>query len=264
MNEKLVSVIMGVYNCEHRIKDCIDSIQSQSYANWELIICDDCSTDNTFELLTELAQNDYRIRVIKNSKNSKLAFSLNRCLENARGEYVARIDDDDICYPSRFSKQVAFLEANPEYDVVGSWADIYDGKDIISVRKGKPVPEKNDLLWGPCHMHPTIMMRRHAYDRLNGYVVSPRTERGQDWDLWFRFYAMGMKGYNIQESLIRYHESKADKKKRTLKTAWMYTRTAICGYRLIGVPVYKYIYSLKPLISAITPNRLLDIYHKKK
>ena len=261
MREKLVSVIMGVYNCEHRIRYCIDSIKSQIYTNWELIICDDCSTDNTYDLLTELEREDSRIRVIRNTKNSKLAFSLNRCLEIAKGDYIARIDDDDVCYPLRFSKQVAFLENNSEYDVVGSWADIYDGYEVVSTRKSKRVPEKNDLLWGPCHMHPTIMMRSDAYKRLNGYVVSSRTERGQDWDLWFRFYAMGMKGYNLPEALIRYHESKEDKKKRTLKTAWMYTRTAFVGYRLIGVPIYNYVFAFKPLISAIMPDRFLDIYH---
>lgn len=263
MNDKLVSIIMGIYNCENRIEECIESIQKQTYKNWELIICDDCSSDNSFSVVTEIAKTHSRIKVIQNQKNSKLAFSLNHCLEFAKGEYIARMDDDDVCYPERIEKQVNFLEKNLQYDVVGSLADIYDGAKIIGVRKIKEIPEPHDLIWGPCHMHPTVMMRKSAYEKLNGYTVLQRTQRGQDWDLWFRFYSMGMKGYNLQEPLLRYHESKSDNKKRTLKTAWMYTRTALYGYRLIGTPLYNYVFAFKPLISAVLPAVLLDKYHDR-
>lgn len=261
MSNKLVSIIMGVYNCENRIEECIESIQAQTYTNWELIICDDCSVDNTFSVISDISKKESRIKVIRNQTNSKLAFSLNHCLEYAKGEYIARMDDDDICYPMRLETQVNFLENNLQYDAVGSLADVYNGKNIVGIRKTKKNPEPHDLIWGPCHIHPTVMVRKKAYDRLGGYTVSQRTQRGQDWDLWFRFYSEGMKGYNLQVPLIKYHESKEDKKKRTLKTAWMYTRTALYGYRLIRVPIYSYIFAFKPIISTFLPNALLDKYH---
>lgn len=263
MNNKLVSIIMGVYNCANRIENCVESIKNQTYVNWELIICDDCSTDNSWEILQKLQKEDSRIILIQNKKNSKLAYSLNHCLKYARGEYVARMDDDDLCLPKRLEVQVNFLETHPEFDVVGTWANVTDGKNVLTIRKLLEYPNRNNLLTGPCHMHPTIMMRKRAYDKLGGYTVCKRTNRGQDWDLWFRFYAAGMKGYNIQEAYLEYHESKEDFKKRSIKTAVMYTKTALYGYRLLKYPLYKYIYALKPLISNFIPNKIIQIYRRR-
>ena len=104
-----VSVIMGIYNCEKTLSDAIDSIINQTYSDWELIMCDDGSTDNTYQIATKYSEKDNRITVIKNDTNSGLAFSLNHCLKYAKGEYVARMDADDISLPNRFEKQVAFL-----------------------------------------------------------------------------------------------------------------------------------------------------------
>ena len=105
------------------------------------------------------------------------------------------------------------------------------------------------------------MMRREVYDDLGGYTVARRTERGQDWDLWFRFFARGYKGFNLQEPYIQYHESKSDFKKRTMKTAKMYCCTALYGYRLIHAPLYKYVYAFKPIIAALMPRKLMNKLH---
>jgi glycosyltransferase EpsE len=264
MSEKLVSIIMGVYNCESCIQKSVESIIAQTYSNWELIICDDCSTDNSLEVLHKLQKTDNRIVVIQNDKNSKLAYSLNHCLKYARGEYIARMDDDDISYPQRIELEAIFLDEHPEYNVVGSSVEVSDGEKVVSIRKSrKVIPDKNDLIYGPCHMHPTIMMRKEAYDILNGYTVCERTNRGQDWDLWFRFYSTGMKGYNIQIPLLQYHESITDFKKRTIRTAWMYTRTALYGYKLLGFPFYKYVFAFKPILSALIPDGIMRLYHKR-
>ena len=264
MGAPLVSVIMGAYNCEDCIAQCIDSVIAQTYSNWEFIICDDCSTDSTADVLSRYAKNDQRIIVIRNEQNSKLAASLNRCLEYARGEFVARMDADDICLPERFEKQVEFLLAHDEFAVVGSGAKILDGVAIVSERIPKELPTAEDVLKGTLFMHPTIMMRKKVYDQLGGYTVAQRTERGQDWDLWFRFCNAGYQGYNLQESLIMYHESLDDYKKRTMKTGWMYTRTALYGFKLLNVPIWKYSYAFKPLISAIIPDKLVYAYHNRK
>ena len=260
----LVSIIMGAYNCEDTISQCIESILSQTYKNWEFIICDDCSKDNTLKILTEFSEKDERIKVLHNPKNARLAASLNNCLKIAKGKYIARMDVDDICLPERLEKQVEFLENNPEFSVVGSAVNIFDGENIISTRKLKEYPTKSTVLYGPTFMHPTIMMRKEAYDALQGYTVSDRTIRGQDWDLWFRFHAKGFKGYNMQEPLLLYHETKEDYKKRTLKTAFMYTRTALYGYRLLNVPLWKRFLAFKPILSAIMPSKIMIKYHKSK
>ena len=254
---------MGVHNNETTIKRCIDSIINQTYENWELIICDDCSSDGTYDVLKDYEKKDDRIVLIKNKKNCKLAKSLNNCLAIAKGTYVARMDADDECLSDRIERQVDFLQENPDFAVVGGAAKIFDGEKIISVRKMKARPDKGDVIYGPVFMHPTIMMRKKAYDKLKGYTVLPRTDRGQDWDLWFRFFKAGFKGYNLQEPVLIYHESKNDFKKRTMKTAKMYTATALYGYKLLKVPFYKYVFAFKPIISVLVPYKILNKLHNK-
>ncbi|MDO4378762.1 MAG: glycosyltransferase family A protein [Erysipelotrichia bacterium] len=255
MNPK-VSIIMGVYNEEKTIETCIDSIIAQTYQNWEFIICDDCSTDKTNKIIQNYADKDSRIVLIRNEKNMRLAASLNNCLKLAKGEYVARMDADDIALPERLKKQVDFLNKHPEYAVVGSAVKVFDGEKVLFERRSKSKPTKNDVLYGPTFMHPTVMMRKFVYDDLGGYTISERTMRGQDWDLWFRFYAKGYRGYNLDEALLLYHESPEDYKKRTLKTAKGYTKTALMGYKLLGVSKTKYIFAFKPMISVIVPEYL--------
>ena len=258
-----VSVIMGIYNCEKTLSDAIDSIINQTYSDWELIMCDDGSTDNTYQIATKYSEKDNRITVIKNDTNSGLAFSLNHCLKYAKGEYVARMDADDISLPNRFEKQVAFLNKNNDFDVVGSCIQLFDGTNDLNVRKVKEIPEKKDLIKGAPHAHPTIMMRKIVYDKLDGYTVSKRTQRCEDLDMWFRFYSAGYRGYNLQMPLLKYRESLNDYNKRTLKSALTISQTTFIGYKMIKCPFIYYIYIVKPIISALLPNKVMYYYHKK-
>ena len=124
-------------------------------------------------------------------------------------------------------------------------------------------PNKYNTIKGTPYAHPTIMMRKEAYDALGGYTVLPRTRRGQDLDLWYRFYAKGFEGYNIQEPLLKYHESVGDYKKRDLKTAIGIMKTMYLGYKNLGFPVKTYIYIFKPIVASIIPNKLMYMYHKR-
>ena len=115
-----VSIIMATYNCEDTLRKSVNSIVSQTFSDWEFIICDDCSTDGTYEILLEY-KNQYpdKFVILHNKVNSKLPFSLNRGLEVARGEYIARMDGDDEALPDRLEKQVAFLDSHSEYSEIG-------------------------------------------------------------------------------------------------------------------------------------------------
>ena len=135
MSTPLVSIIMGAYNCENTIYDCMESILKQTYENWEFIICDDCSSDHTLEILKKYEKNDKRIHILHNEKNMRLAASLNRCLEVAHGKYVARMDADDISMPDRLEKQVEFLESHSEYDVTGCNRMVFDENGDKGIRK---------------------------------------------------------------------------------------------------------------------------------
>lgn len=258
-----VSVIMGIYNCGDTLERCIESLISQTYTNWELIMCDDGSTDNTLETAIFYEKKYDNIVLLKNETNSGLAYSLNQCLKYCNGNYVARMDSDDICLSERFEEQVKFLSENKQYHVVGSSIILFDEKGVKGIRKVKKLPVKEDIIQNVPHIHPTIMMRKEVYDKLEGYTVSSRTRRGQDLDLWFRFYANGFKGYNIQKPLLKYHESVDDYKKRDLKTAFKITQTIYIGYRMIDMPIKNYIYMFKPIISALMPNKLMYLYHKR-
>lgn len=260
-----VSIIMGVYNAASTISISIDSIIKQTYQDWELIICDDCSKDDTYDIVKSYANTHDNIVVIRNEKNCRLAYSLNHCLKYSKGEYIARMDADDLCFPDRLDKQVAFLDSHPEYAVVGGGVLLFDGEKVKKTLLNPEVPQKESLAKGVPFFHPTIMMRKSAYDALNGYLVSDRTKRGQDYDMWFRFYALGFKGYNLQEPVLRYHDSLSDYGKKTSwNMAWGTTKTMWIGFRSCKMPLHMYVWIFKPVISWMLPKKVIYMMHNKK
>ena len=121
-----VSIIMGIYNCQDTLADSIQSIVDQTFTDWKLIMCDDASTDNTLEIARGFQQRyPDKIVLCRNEINSGLSASLNHCLKYAEGDYVARMDADDISKPTRLETQLNILEQNPEFAVVGtSWRSL--------------------------------------------------------------------------------------------------------------------------------------------
>lgn len=263
-NSPLVSVIMGAYNCEDTVERAIESIISQTYTNWEFLICDDCSTDHTFSILKEIESRDSRIKVLHNTTNCRLAYSLNHCLKYTHGKYIARMDADDISLPLRFEEQVSFLESHPQFGVVGCSRIIFDETGEKYIRSSTELPDKKLLLKDTPFAHPTIMMRKEVYDDLNGYTVNNKTIRAEDLDLWFRFYAAGYQGYNIQKPLYKYHESIDDYKKRSMKAGIQTAKVFLDGYQKLNFPKISYIMAIKPIITAIIPNVIMQQIHNKK
>lgn len=258
-----VSVIMATYNCESTLKRCIDSILLQSFSDWEFVICDDSSTDNSYEILLEYLK-DYpdKFIIIRNNKNSKLSYSLNRCLEVAKGEYIARMDGDDESFPDRFKKQVEFLDEHLEYSVVGTAMIPFDEKGDKPIRYPIEVPEPKDMLKRSPIFHATIMVRREAYLAVGGYTVSKRTERAQDYDMWFRFFEKGLKAYNLQDGLYHVLEDDTAIKRRTIKTRYYEVQTKLLGYKKLEYPWYLYFFAFKPLFAAMVPSRIMLKYHE--
>lgn len=264
MLEPLVSIIMGAYNAETTLENCINSILNQTYKNWEFIICNDCSLDQTKEIISDYTKKDNRIMAINSREHLLLAASLNKCLEHARGKYIARMDADDESLPERIEKQVKFLESHPEIDVVGCNRVIFDENGDRGIRKSIEYPTKDVLLKGSPFAHPTIMMKASVYKALGGYTVSQRTMRAEDIDLWIRFYNNNYVGYNLQEVLYRYRESVHDLKKRTLKAAIQTSRVYYYGYKILDIPWYKRGWRIKPIIAALIPNKLMEKYFNRK
>lgn len=194
-----ITVLMPVYNCELYVRDAVDSILNQTYANFEFLIIDDASTDRTVSIIKSCQ--DSRIQLIEKRFNTGLTNSLNLGLQLARGKYIARMDADDISLLGRFAKQIAFLEMNPEVVLCGSWFTIIGSDKIVKV------PEHHDaimvsLLKGNCIAHPTVMMRKQILDEFSiGYDASK--EPAEDFDLWVRLLSFG-KLHNLQEALLNY------------------------------------------------------------
>lgn len=260
-----ISILMGIYNCAPTLKEAIDSILAQTYTNWELILCDDCSTDNTYEIAKQYQQQyPDKIILLKNEKNSRLAFTLNHCLEAATGEYVARMDGDDISIPERFEKQVMFLKSHPDIVLVGTAMQRFsDDGSLGAIAYCEEYPDKDTpYKKGLVFNHATIMAYRSVYNELGGYTVSPRTVRGQDRDLWYRFLAAGYKGANMQEALYLVRENEAAIKRRTAKDRWLSFQTEIFGYKLLHYKWYRFIKPLVRLSKIFVPTGVILKYRE--
>lgn len=261
MNEK-ISVIMGVFNCSKTLPEAIDSIIAQTYTDWELIMCDDCSTDDTYKVAEEY-KNKYpdKIILIRNEVNSRLAFSLNHCLKYATGKYVARMDGDDISLPDRFEKQIAYLKEHPDIDLVGTAMQRFDEKGKHDVVYGVKNPDRYTLRKHIPFCHATIMTYKSVYDKLGGYTVAERTKRAQDYDLWFRFFDHNFNGGNLSEALYLVREDKNAVRRRTAKVRINAYKTTLMGYKLLNYPKY---WLIKPtinfIIRLITPYFIVDWY----
>lgn len=261
----LISVIMGSYNCEKTLKESINSIINQTYENWQLIICDDCSSDSSYKIAKSYKKKyEDKIILIRNKVNLGLAGALNECLKHATGKYIARQDADDISTEDRFLKQVKFLEENLEYDLVATSMISFDENGDKGIRGVLPsLPDKRKLALGPPFCHATIMVKADVYKELNGYRVTKYTRRCEDIDLWFRFFEKGYKGINIKEALYKVRDDEAVYQRRNFKSYIYATKVCFDGYKLLKVDMLAYMYLLKPIIAAFTPQGLKQIYHKK-
>ena len=193
MADPKVSVIMGIYNCADTLDEAIGSLIAQTYQDFEIIMCDDASTDNTYEIAEELGRRyPGKIVLIRNEKNMRLAYSLNHCLKYAKGEYIARMDGDDRCLPERFEKQVAFLDSHPEYDVVGTYMQHFTKDGPGDITKAVEYPDKYTIRDHIPFNHASIMMKKTVYDALGGYAVNSLTMRCEDREMWYRFFKAGI------------------------------------------------------------------------
>lgn len=254
-----ISVIMGVYNGAASLDDAIESICGQTYENWEFIICDDCSKDNTVELLETWSKRDPRIKVITNETNLGLAATLNHCLKYASGEYIARMDDDDISYPERFQIQLEFLETHPEYEFVSSIVDCFDGNEVVRNRfLRKAEPQKRDFLHGTQFVHPATIFRKRCLENVGGYWEDKITRRTEDYDLFMRLYAAGYKGYNIQKPLLRYTVNVRGMKQKSLyKYRIDEAKVRYKGFQKLGLLPEGFPYVIRPLIVGLIPKQVI-------
>ena len=165
-----ISVIMSVYNGLPFLKEAIESILKQTYKNFEFIIVDDGSKDKSWQHLKSLK--DARIKLIKNKKNLGLAASLNKALKEVQGDFIARMDADDVSKPERLATQMDFMKKNLQVDICGSFVEVINGRGKVIGDIKKPISDskiKKELFWLTSLLHPTWFVRRELYEELNGY-----------------------------------------------------------------------------------------------
>lgn len=194
-----VSVIMSVYNGERFLSESIESILNQTFNDFELVIINDGSTDNTEKILE--SYNDSRIKVF-NQKNVGLTKSLNKAIKLSRGEYIARMDADDCALPERFQKQVNFLDVHTDIGMIGTQNMVIDEQGKVIGKKRYPVSDnelrKVLIKYNP-FLHASVMIKKEVFETVGLY--NENKIRGQDYELWFRI-AKHFKLANIQENLM--------------------------------------------------------------
>ena len=198
-----LTVLMTVYNGDRFIRHAIESVLGQTYRNFEFLIVNDGSTDRSREILEEYRRKDSRI-IVCDQDNRGLIHALNRGCRLARGEYIARMDHDDISLPHRFERQVDYLAAHPETGILGTWATLIDshGTPVGALRYPASGSLVNwSLLFRNCVAHPSVMMRKNVLERLDFY--NPAARHIEDYDLWSRAVKLTTVE-NLPEILLRY------------------------------------------------------------
>ena len=256
---------MGIYNCAVTLDAAINAILSQTYTNWELILCDDGSKDNTVEIAESYVKNyPDKIKLLKNEKNMGLNYTLNRCLEVAQGDYIARMDGDDVCNKLRFEKEIEYLENNPDVALVSCNMELFDENGVFGVVKYKEKPQLKDFLKTSQFCHAGCMVRSPVFKQLGGYTVSDKFLRVEDYELWVRLYLAGYKGYNLQEVLYSMRDDRNAKKRRTFKNRINESRVIKKACKEGRFPFYMRIYAWIPIIKWFVPSFVYKMLHKNK
>ena len=261
----LISVMMGVYNCASTVEESVQSILNQTISDWELIICEDGSTDNTLEIVKRLQhQNPDRIILLENGQNCGLNYTLNRCLSAAPGKYIARMDGDDISLPDRLEKQAAFLNEHPDIAIVGALKDAFDESGIWGRHTYPQNPTKADFLRTTVFGHPGTMVRREAYLSVGGYSEGKWLMRVEDFHLWMKMYAAGYIGANLQEVLYQYRDDRNGYTKRKFRYRLNAVYVKKLAVKELKLPANQYLRSLRPLLVGLLPAGLYRLLHHLK
>ena len=230
------SVVMSTYNTpEKYLREAIESILIQTFKDFELIIIDDGSDQNDSMIASEFKDN--RIIVLKNEKNSGLAYSLNRGLNQAKGEYIVRMDSDDIAVPDRLEKQITYMEEHKDIDILSARAECFGS------RTGMPIIDYGDddyvkavLFFADVILHPTVVMRTSSLKKY-GLMYNENLRRAQDYDLWSRA-SEHCRFYIMPDKLLNYrcHEGQATVIAREKQLA---VCRMVCNYYLgrLGIEV---------------------------
>ena len=201
MMSPMVSILMPVYKTAPYLREALDSILSQTFTDYELIVLNDCSPDNADEILDSYS--DPRIVRYKGEKNVGLSNILNIGIGMARGKYIARMDSDDLSLSDRLQIQVDYLESHPDIDLISVGMQLFGAKDEVWVREPNPDKVKINALFHSPILHASSVWRRERFEE-NGLRFRQEMVPSEDYDLWTRALVKGLKLVNLRQVLYKY------------------------------------------------------------
>lgn len=241
----LISIIMAAYNAEYTIGQAITSVIQQTYADFELIIINDCSTDRTVDVINEFIKKDARIRLINNSKNMGVSYTRKHGLDEAKGSWIAILDSDDLWLPEKLAKQIEFQKKNnADLLYTGSGFMNVDGKQINWKLNVPEVITYRQLLKQNILSNSSALVRKDLYEKY--YAVGD--DMHEDFAIWLQILRNGIKAYGINEPLLVYRLDDKSKSGNKLKAAMMNWNTyRYIGLNLLEAAYYEFWYAINGL-----------------
>jgi|GEM_PF-5769777 len=257
-----ISVIMGAYNSASTMHAALDSLFAQDFSDFEVVITDDGSKDDTPQILVEYAARFPTLKICKHPRNLGLASALNTSIAHASGEYLVRQDCDDLSAPERFKVLVAHIDADPTIDVLGTYFRVMDhnGK-IWGMVRYPEVAERDQWMRGTQVAHATVIMKKASVIAVGGY--DPKAIRVEDYDLWLRMIGKGMTIKTLPLPLYTVAWDIGDYKRRTAKARWQEFKFRFTRFRELGFGLRGCLFSLKPLLLILLPRTLQFKMHAR-
>jgi len=222
-NSILISIVTPSYNCSDFIAQTIDSVKSQTYNNWEMIIVDDCSTDNSIDIINSYAKEDNRIKLYRLEKNSGAAVARTKAIELAKGDYIAFLDSDDIWLPEKLQLQLEFMVKNNYHFTSTKYSEMsHDGKDLRMLKVWEKTNYRQMLK--SCRIGNSSVM--YNCKALGKYKV-PDIKRDNDFVLWLKIIKDTDYVYGLDKHLMKYRlteNSISRKKSKKIKYHWLVFR----------------------------------------
>ncbi|WP_374166342.1 glycosyltransferase family 2 protein [Arcticibacter sp. MXS-1] len=279
-----ISVVLPVYNAEKYVGEAVDSILAQTYKDFELLVINDASTDRSLEVLEQYK--DRRIRLINNEENLKVVKSLNKGIDLAQGEFIARMDADDISHPLRFERQLNYLERNPDIDICGSWVQTFGSEHHILKAAVEHEHIRARLFFLNPMFHPAIIFKRESFNK-HKLRFDEQYKNAEDYGMWVNAIDLLTFG-NVPEVLLKYriHTTNVSVLKESNKAMlddihfgifrfflrklridaterelWMHRKLGLVSVgRLDGSALCEYLHWLKKLVLA---NNEVEYFEKK-
>jgi glycosyltransferase involved in cell wall biosynthesis len=246
---------MPAYNAEKYLGEAIDSILSQTFTDFECIIIDDCSTDNTWKIIQKYAKKDSRVVGVQNEKNLGIAGNLNKAISLSKGTYLARMDADDWAYPERFEKQVVFLDSHREVGIIGGAMEVYNESldQVLYIRSYYTDDDslRKYIFKQSPFSHPCVMYRKEV---IQDNVYNEKLSPTEDYDLYFRV-GKKYKFANLEDILLKYRTSETQSSSAKANRQQYLT----LYIRLKALVEYGYKASTKDILSSLLQLILIPI-----